>query len=173
MLLAPVLAVAADLDFELYDLDGRLHRSSRLRSEEGVGLLAIDFFATHCEPCRRAMPEWARLHERWHGKGLRVVIVALPWDDDLDVALAATRRHFRENPVPFPVLWDRYGVVARVFGVADANGARVPQAFLLDRAGRVLLRSDGVVEVALEVERRLGGQRSSPPSAGREASQSR
>ncbi|MBM4397451.1 MAG: TlpA family protein disulfide reductase [Deltaproteobacteria bacterium] len=176
--LLALLAAAPGPDIELYDLDGRLQRTSRIRAEEGVRLVAIDFFSTACEPCRKAIPEWVRLHDAWRDKGLRVVVVALPAGDDREAERIAVRRFFGvpavpgATPVPFPVLWDKYGVVSREWGVADKAGARLPAAFLFDRDGTLLLRADGHAAVVREVEGRLG-YGSSPEPGSRSASQDR
>ena len=42
----------------------------------GVRLLAVEFYATWCKPCMKAVPRWKALHEKYADEGLRLVVVA-------------------------------------------------------------------------------------------------
>lgn len=140
-----------DPDFELYDLrTDKLVRLSRLR--HAADLVVVDFFSVSCRPCRKALPAWTRLHER-HA-GVKLVLVAVPDRDDRDAALRRLRRFFKRRTVSFPVVWDKYLVVARRFGVVRKNTLRLPQAFVLDRAGKLLLRAREPRSVAALVQSR-------------------
>ena len=44
-------------------------------SRPGVKLLAVDVYATWCEPCMKAMPKWKALREQYRDQGLRVIMV--------------------------------------------------------------------------------------------------
>ena len=130
-------------DVRLYDLGGALVDTARIRAAGDAKLLALDFFSVDCPSCKAQLPAWSEAHARMAAAGLRIALVAVPLGDDRDAALDRTRRYFREHPVPFPVLWDKYAVAAKAYGVADGTSARLPQAFLIDRDGRQVAHSDG------------------------------
>jgi len=155
-------------DFELYDLADNLYSMGRVRSGPGVELVAVDFFSVDCVPCKKAIPEWRALHDRFQSKGLRVVIVAIPMQDDRDLAARRLGRFFDKQPVPFPVVFDKYSMVAKQYGVADDKGAKLPQAFLVGRDGKLLAQSEGHEKVVRAIEERLGG-REAPAGEGQGA----
>lgn len=90
-------------------------------------LIVLSFFATYCEPCRKEMPELARLYKTYAQEGLGVMLVSIDKgleERDKVIALAA------EHDVTFPVLHDRFQVVARRY---DAE--RLPYMLFLDATG--------------------------------------
>ena len=46
-------------------------------SRPGVKLLAVEFYATWCKPCMKAVPRWKRLHDEYRERGLRLVVVSV------------------------------------------------------------------------------------------------
>jgi peroxiredoxin len=142
-------------DFELYDLLGdRLVSLARLRSTSK--LVVVDFFSESCKPCKEAVPAWRRLHTQHAARGLAVVIVAVPGvETDRETSRAEIERFFRASPVPFTVVWDKYGVVAKQYKVAHKGKLLLPQAFLLSSAGSLLRKAATVPPIAAEVAKRL------------------
>ncbi len=79
-------------------------------SEKGVKTVVVSFMASFCEPCKKEMPYLQLLHEKYKDQGLRVMMVSIDTEvegqkkvEDL-IAL---------NKVTFPVLKDRFNLVAR------------------------------------------------------------
>ena len=141
-------------DFELYDLGDRLLSLQKIR--KGAKLVVVDFFAESCAPCKAALGAWTELHRRYAGRGLALVVVAVPDDEsDRSAALARVARYFKGRGVHFPVAWDKYRRVAKQYGVARADTLSVPQVFLLDREGALLLKSEKVAPIREAIERRL------------------
>ncbi len=100
------------------------------RAEQPKKLVIMSFFATYCEPCKKEMPELVRLYDSYSDDGLGVMLVSIDKGNserDTVVQLA------EEHKVKFPVLHDRFQVVARRY---DAE--RLPYMLLLG--------SDGVVK---------------------------
>jgi thiol-disulfide isomerase/thioredoxin len=59
--LASVAATAADsFDYQLHDLEGRLHKAS---DQQGKWLV-INFWATWCAPCLKELPELERFYQQ-------------------------------------------------------------------------------------------------------------
>ena len=107
-------------------------------SRPGVKLLAVEFYASWCGPCKKAVPQWKALHEKYRDHGLRLVVVSVQDPDGACV-----------NPGwnPDDVVCDAEGRLAKAWGVGD----KLPAAFLWTWRGPLLVRK-GHVE---EVERQL------------------
>ena len=131
-------------DFELYDLTSRLVSTSRLRGQPETKLLALDFFSDSCKPCKKAIPEWKKLFKEYEKKGLQVVIVSVRQDDDVPTARKKLKKFFGDNPVPFPVVFDKYNMVAKQYGVVSQDGgsASLPMVYLVDKNGKRLLKTE-------------------------------
>lgn len=48
------------------------------KSEPGVKCILVDFFAYSCTNCLRTIPVLKQLHEKYYGKGLRIVAFHRP-----------------------------------------------------------------------------------------------
>jgi thiol-disulfide isomerase/thioredoxin len=94
------------------------------KPEEAKKLVVMSFFATYCEPCKKEMPELARLYDSYKDQGLGVLLVSIDKGDEQKEQIVALAR---ENGVRFPVVHDRFQVVARRYA-AD----RLPYMLLLD-----------------------------------------
>ena len=103
--------------------------------EPGVKLIAVDFYATWCVPCNKAIPKWKELQEKYRGKGLRLVVIsvrsegscAMPdWTPDKVVCDydgdIADRWHANELPQAF--LWSWQGNLL----VAHGDESKVEKA---------------------------------------------
>lgn len=99
------------------------------RAEQPKKLVVMSFFATYCEPCKKEMPELVRLYDAYENQGLGVMLISIDKGDaerDTVISLA------EENQVAFPVLHDRFQVVARRY---DAE--RLPYMLMLGPDGVV------------------------------------
>lgn len=121
------------------------------RTETPKKLVVMSFFATYCEPCKKEMPELARLYDTYAEQGLGVMLVSIDKGNeqrDTVVALA------EESGVKFPVLHDRFQVVARRY-----EAERLPYMLMLDADGVVKTVHIGYTEelkANLENEVRAG-----------------
>ncbi len=124
-------------------------------------LVIMSFFATYCEPCKKEMPELARLYDAYKDQGLGVMLVSIDKGDEQKneiLALAA------QSGVKFPVMHDRFQVVARRYAAE-----RLPYMLMLDPAGTIKTVHIGYtdeVKANLENEVRAGlGLAPLPPPA--------
>lgn len=131
------------------------------RVEEPKKLVIMSFFATYCEPCKKEMPELVRLFDEYNDDGLGVMLISIDKGDaerDTVVQLAD------EHKVAFPVLHDRFQVVARRY---DAE--RLPYMLMLGPDGvvkKVHIGYTDEVKQNLENEVRAGlGLPPLPPPA--------
>jgi len=111
-------------DFELADLDGRMHRLSDLRGK----VVLLNFWATWCGPCRIEMPTLQALHEDLGGRDLQVLAVA----GDLE-GERLVRPFMEELGLTFPGLLDASGKVQDLYFVNA-----LPMSFLMDRNGVIV-----------------------------------
>jgi peroxiredoxin len=108
------------------------------KPDETKKLVVMSFFATYCEPCKKEMPELARLYSSYKDQGLGVMLVSIDKGDEqrqtiIDLA--------KEHGVTFPVMHDRYQVVARRY-----NAERLPYMLMIDPAGAVKVVHVGYTE---------------------------
>ena len=111
-------------------------------SRPNVKLVAVEFYATWCKPCMEAVPRWKTLHEKYHGRGFRLVVV-----NTLDAAGQCNSVGW--NPDGF--VCDLDGRIARAFGVDN----KLPSAFLWSWQGAPLVGRGHIDEVERRVEQYL------------------
>jgi len=120
-------------------------------------LVLISFFATYCEPCKKELPFLQELHKRYADKGLGVLVVSIDKDKDVPGGAAeAVAKIGAENKLTYPILHDRFNIVAKRYGVE-----KLPCLYLIDSAGNVALSNVGYTEefteaLTTEVQKRLG-----------------
>jgi len=87
-------------------------------------VVVVDFFAEHCKPCVRSLPEM----EATHRARPEVAVVGISEDDDL----AGAQRMVATYGLTFPVIHDRERALAGRFRVGE-----LPATFVIDGAGVV------------------------------------
>ncbi|MEQ8278998.1 MAG: thioredoxin domain-containing protein [Deltaproteobacteria bacterium] len=107
-LLAPLIATPAYAGG--VDVEGWLARP-------GVRMVAVEFYASWCEPCQASVPKWRALHERYEREGLRLIVVASEdpkcgttnpgWNPDALVCDddGSIMRRFEVEAMPKAFLW--------------------------------------------------------------------
>ena len=122
---------APDVGFTL--LDGSRSSIGALRGS----VVLVNFWATSCATCIQEMPLLAGTQRKYQPRGLRTLAVAMQYDPPASVA------HFAETrALPFGVVIDNTGVVAREFGDVKLT----PTTVLLDRRGAIARRWVGAPE---------------------------
>ena len=114
----------------------------RLDGQRGK-VVAINFWAGWCEPCRAEMPSLELLAQRYEPRGLRIVAANFRETD------AAIRRFLDRMPFTLPILRDADG------GVAKAWGVRVfPSTAVVGRDGRAAFVVTGEIDWTGDLARR-------------------
>lgn len=103
----------------------------RLEDYRGKVVL-VDFWASWCAPCVISLPAYDRIREEIGTDGFEIIAVNV--DQNTEDALAFLDRY----PVGYPVIADPEGEIGIPFGIRT-----LPRAFLLDRAGRIVLSHRG------------------------------
>ena len=131
-------------------------------SRPGVKLLAVEFYATWCGPCMKAVPQWKKLHEKYRSKGLRLVVVSVQdegacaspdWNPDRVVCDedGTLQQAWKANNLPQAFLWSwqgnmlvSHGDVDQVEKAIEAYFERVPRILVADpKDGRGVPLDDG------------------------------
>ena len=104
----------------------------------GVKLVAVDFYATWCEPCNAAIPKWKKLQEKYGDKGFKLIVVSVQ----------------SEGSCSQPPQWNPDKIVCDYDGDISAawHANDLPQAFLWSWQGNLLVAHGGVDNVAAAIE---------------------
>lgn len=129
---APASEGARPPDFELATLDGS---SVRLSDHLGKDVVLIDFWATYCEPCLRAMPHLDALYRKHRARGFVVLGVSLDGSD----SLPEVRAEVQKLGVTFPILLDHETRVVSLYNPKTS----APYSVLIDRSARVRVKREG------------------------------
>ena len=98
----------------------------------------LSFFATSCEPCKRELPYLVELHKSYAEQGFQVIVVTIDKDP---AEVAKVKQMVTGFEAAFPLLNDRFGIVARRYGVEA-----LPMSFLIDQSGTVKMTNEGYGE---------------------------
>jgi len=125
-------------------------------AEKPSKVVLISFFATWCGPCKKELPFLASLDRTYRDKGLQVVTISIDKEEE---AFEELRALVKEHDVRFPVVSDRYNVLARRYLGAKTA---MPSVFLLRADGTIALVKQGYdgdasAFLTAEVEKLLGG----------------
>lgn len=116
--------------FELRDTEGTAQRLSDLKGKWVV----VNFWATWCAPCVKEIPEIA-VFAREHAATVRVLGVALDWDDEKQVMAFA-----RKVGHAYPLI---LGTEASERAFGRMKG--LPTTVVFDPAGKVVYQKAGTV----------------------------
>ncbi|MBM3262364.1 MAG: TlpA family protein disulfide reductase [candidate division Zixibacteria bacterium] len=127
-----VEGVAAN--FSLPDLSGSTVRLSDFDGQVKI----VDFWATWCPPCRKEIPHFQALHEKYGTQGLTVIGVALDDEGGSIVKPFAEQQGMTYTSVI------GNADVARQYGGIEA----IPTTFVLDRQNRIYRKYVGYRDYA-------------------------
>jgi peroxiredoxin len=136
-------------EFALPSLDGK--GTVSLAQYRGK-VVYLDFWASWCAPCLKAIPEIEAMRKELASDGFQVVAVNL--DQNTKKAL----RFLEKNPIGYPSASDPKGRLPMQFGVDT-----MPTSYLIDGEGvirhvhRGFQRGDGV-KLRAEIRKLLGGR---------------
>lgn len=109
-------------------------RGEAVEKFEPGKVYVVEFWATWCQPCRRAVPHLSALQTRHADAGLRVIGVSSQEHAGVaDLERFAARMAER---VTYTLAWDDQGRSDRAW--MSASGSRgIPTAFVIDQQGRI------------------------------------
>ena len=127
-------------EFKLSDLDGRQISSADLKGN----VVALDFWATWCGPCLAEMPTFNSLHEKYAGRGVKVIGIAVQsgWAQDI--------KPYRDQyKIAYPILVGDDEVVEK-YGVIG-----FPTTYILDKDLKIHWKFTGKLPGKEELEREI------------------
>lgn len=131
---APV--VGTGIELVLKDLFGA---EQRLSAHKGR-IVVLNFWATYCVPCRKEMPDLARVQNEYAALGVQVIGAAAdPLSDQ-----AKVRQFIKDTKVNFPVWLGASADDMRKFGL----GSALPATVIIGRDGKVVAQIKGIVKEA-------------------------
>ena len=102
-------------------------------------VVLVNFWATDCAICVKEMPEMVRTYDRYRGRGLEYIAVAMRHDPPDRVL-----RYADGNRLPFAVALDPMGELAAAFGSVSFT----PTTFVIDKRGKIVTRIQGAPDFA-------------------------
>jgi len=113
-------------DFSLPDLEGNIIGPASFRGK----VLIIDFWATWCPPCVKAVPHLTSMKEKYGPQGFEVIGVSLDTGSDAEMLVKAFAEEMGVN----------YPMVIGNDDVADAYGGitGIPTFFIIDKEGKIV-----------------------------------
>lgn len=126
--------------FQLEDLDGRLVSLNHFRNQ----VVAINFWATWCNPCREEIPDLVKIQDRFRSKGFTVLGLSrdlLNQNGQFLKNSEAVQSFVKEFNINYPVLWDTENIFRNHYG-----GVGMPTTIILDRDHRIRFRHTGIID---------------------------
>ena len=131
LLAAPVVSKDMAPDFNLRSPEGdRLNLKSMLEH----GPILLDFWATWCKPCVKAMPKLQEIYETYKDRGLTVVGV----NEDGPRGQSKVKPFLRARKFTFPIALDSHGSVMK-----RMRATAYPTTVLIDMDGEIVFRHAG------------------------------
>ncbi|MDE6578460.1 MAG: TlpA family protein disulfide reductase, partial [Muribaculaceae bacterium] len=130
------------IDFDGETADGKPQAFSSL-VKPGVYTL-VDFWASWCPYCVKELPELASLHEKWNGKGLEIVGVAVR--DTPDDTKGAVNKH----GISWQVLYNTQRKPYEIYGFSG-----IPHHILIGPDGKIVSRGETVAQINTRLEKEL------------------
>ncbi len=126
------LGPANDFKLKLYG-GGNLQLSKALEK----GPVLLDFWATWCAPCKKALPHYQKLYEKYAEQGFQVIAVS----QDDPRSQPKIGAFFKSQKLDLPCVLDSDKQVGRKWRVQV-----LPTSFLIDTEGNIRMQQVGFID---------------------------
>ena len=138
LLFAGVPRAASAPNFNLPTPEGRRVSLSALLKE---GPVLLDFWATWCKPCIKAMPKLEEIHRKYKDRGLTVVGI----NEDGPRGQNRVKPFLRSRNLNFPILIDGDGSAMK-----RLQARSLPTTILIAQDSEIVLRQAGYTRAGAE-----------------------
>ena len=133
-------------DFEFKDINNSTKTYEELK---GKKLTLIDFWATWCKPCKKAIPELNKIYEKYRSDGLQ--IIGISCDGPRSVSKVAPLS--KSLQIKYPVLLDINSELR-----TDLNVSAFPTLIFVNESGEIIKTHEGFVSGdEKEIEKEIKG----------------
>jgi thiol-disulfide isomerase/thioredoxin len=133
--------------FKLSDLDGKQVALDDFKGQ----VVAVNFWATWCGPCKREVPDFVEVQEKYKDHGFIILGISedVSFQNGKAVKNEAVVEAFvKQFNVNYPILWDTENVWVELY-----KGFGMPTTIMVDRNQRIRFRHNGIVDkVTFEAE---------------------
>jgi len=138
-------------NFQLKNLENQTNSFSELRGEK---LTLIDFWASWCKPCLKAIPELNKIYAEYESRGVK--IIGINCDGPRSMAKVAPLSQSLQ--IKYPVLLDINSEVMNNLGLQA-----FPTLILVNFEGKIIWTHEGYVTgdleiIISEIEKNLGNR---------------
>jgi peroxiredoxin len=127
VLVLMTLSLVAEKPFTSFKLEDEKGGVFQLKDFTGKGLIVVDFWASYCDPCKKALPHMEELHVN----NDNVQVIAINIDNPRLKRKAMA--YIKSKKFTFTTLYDSDAKVADKMRVTE-----IPYTFLLDNQGNIL-----------------------------------
>ncbi len=154
ILIAIVLLLAGSLfaekkfaDFKLEDVKGNKVSLDTLLKD---GPIVVDFWASWCDPCKKALPHLDEIDKKYDG--IKVVAISI----DSPRKMTRAKAFVKKNKYDFITLFDSDQMISKNMGVKN-----IPHTFIVDKDGTVVFefmsgKPGGEKILEAEIQKLLG-----------------
>ena len=119
-------------DFTLPRIDGKKLKLSNFKDK----VIILDFWATSCPPCRKGIPDFIKLYDKYKNDGLVIIGISL------DRTVEGVRIFCQKMNVNYPIVMGNSKVVQ------DYGGIRyIPTTFIIGREGNIVKKYIGLTSL--------------------------
>ncbi len=116
-------------NFKLKAQDGKIVELAKLKGK----VVAVNFWATWCGPCRKEIPGFMEVYRQYKDKGLEIVGVSLDQD-----GWEVVKPYVEQAKMNYPVVVGD-GELAEAYGVPNA----IPVTYIVDKKGNIAKKHVG------------------------------